>query len=325
MRTQFALLNFVHQATSLQTSTTLKASDFYVVLLRQQSMSAQENTYQLIDSGQFRKLEQIGPFRISRPAASAVWDPQLPPSEWQKIDAEFARYKDGNGEWKVRNPDIQQPFTIQIQELSFQIKLTSFGHLGVFPEQATNWRQFQELVGARTKLQKKTRVLNLFAYTGGSTLACSQAGAEVAHVDASKGTVKWASENAKLTQVDKNPIRWLVDDVKEFVARDLRRNAQYEGIILDPPSYGKGEKKQVWKIEEDLMPLLRDLKKMFNPENGAFVCLSAHSEAYTPTSLQNQLTSVFGESRQMTAAEMLIKDTQGRPLPSGASALWVAG
>lgn len=286
-------------------------------------MSTSASTYQLLDSGKFRKLERIGPYRIARPAASAVWDPQLSASEWLKVDAEFVRFKDGGGEWKTRQSEIKNPFVIQIGPIHFQIKLTSFGHLGIFPEQKSNWEKFGEMVSARTAKGQKTRVLNLFAYTGGSTMACAHAGAEVAHVDASKGTVKWASENARLSGLESKPIRWLVDDVKEFVARDLRRNAQYEGIILDPPSYGKGEKKQVWKIEQDLMPLLRDLKKMLNPEKGSFVCLSAHSEGYTPVSLSNQLSSVFGPSSQLTCEEMLIRDNEGRALPSGASALWI--
>lgn len=284
---------------------------------------AVSNTYKLLDSGSFRKLEQVGPYRISRPAASAVWDRNLSAEEWSRLDAEFVRFSDGSGEWKTKNPEIKNPFLIEIEKAQFQIKLTSFGHLGIFPEQANNWRKFQELVHSRTKKGLKTRVLNLFAYTGGSTMACALAGAEVAHVDASKGTVKWASENAKAAGLEARPIRWLVDDVKEFVARDLRRGAQYEGIILDPPSYGKGEKKQVWKIEDDLMPFLRDLKKLFNSEVGSFVCLSAHSEGYTPVSLKNQLTSVFGISSQLDCGEMLIADQNGRELPSGASAIWV--
>lgn len=281
------------------------------------------DTYQLLDSGNFRKLERVGRFTISRPAASAVWNPQLSPQDWSRVDAEFVRFSDGTGEWKAKNQEIKDPFFIDIHGAKFQIKLTSFGHLGIFPEQAGNWQKFSELVGARTKKGLKTRVLNLFAYTGGSTMACALAGAEVAHVDASKGTVKWASENAKSAGLEGRPIRWLVDDVKEFVARDLRRGAQYEGIILDPPSYGKGEKKQVWKIETDLMPFLRDLKKLFNAEAGSFVCLSAHSEGYTPVSLKNQLLSVFGPSPRLDCGEMLIADQNGRELPSGASALWI--
>lgn len=279
-------------------------------------------TYRLLDSGGFRKLEQVGPFRLVRPAATAVWDARLSSKEWSDVAAEFVRHRDGTGEWKVRDSKVQEPFEIDVHGIRFLIKLTSFGHLGIFPEQEANWLKFRELVRA-LQGSEPVRVLNLFAYTGGSSLFCAAAGAEVAHVDASKGTVKWASENAKLSGLSDKPIRWLVDDVKEFVTRELRRGTRYDGLILDPPSYGKGEKRQVWKIETDLMPLLGNLKSLFSGRKNAFVCLSAHSEAYTPTSLRNQLLKVFGEDAQTDAGEMLITDSSGLPLPSGASALWI--
>lgn len=272
------------------------------------------NTYKLLDTGGFRKLEQVGPFRLIRPAATAVWDPRSE-VEWDSdVAAEFVRHRDGTGEWRVKDRSVEKPFEIEIEGIRFQIKLTSFGHLGIFPEQLSNWLRFRSIV------RPGMRVLNLFAYTGGSSLFCAAAGAEVAHVDASRGTVKWASENARVSGLAERPIRWLVDDVKEFVSREVRRGSIYDGIILDPPSYGKGEKKQVWKIETDLMPLLRDLRQIFS---GKFICLSAHSEAYTPVSLKNQLLSVFGEG-SVEAGEMLIEDAGGVALPSGASALWVA-
>lgn len=278
--------------------------------------------YRLLDSGGFRKLEQLGPFRLIRPAATAVWEPSRPSKEWSGVAAEFVRHRDGSGEWKINDPAVKQPFEISMLGIRFIIKLTSFGHLGIFPEQLENWQRFEKLISERKKDGPPYRVLNLFAYTGGSSLFCARAGAEVSHVDASKGTVKWASENAKASGLGDKPIRWLVDDVKEFVAREVRRESKYDGLILDPPSYGKGEKKQVWKIETDLMPLLRDLKKIFTGGPGSFVCLSAHSEAYTPVSLRNQLLRVFGSEAQTQAGEMLIEDPNGMPLPSGASALW---
>lgn len=281
-----------------------------------------ENTYQLLDSGDFRKLEKIGPYKLIRPAASAVWNPALSPEEWTNgLSAEFIRHRDGTGEWKTLSPALKDAFTIDIENLKFQIKLTSFGHLGIFPEQHANWRRFDEILKKFTKSGRPSKVLNLFAYTGGSTLACARAGAEVTHVDASKGTVKWAQENARLSGLETKPIRWLVDDVKDFVSREVRRESVYDGIILDPPSYGKGDKKQVWKIEVDLMPLLKSLKKILSDREGSFVCLSAHSEAYTPTSLGNQLTRVFGPG-SLVAEEMLITERQNTSLPSGATALW---
>lgn len=281
-----------------------------------------KNSYQLLDSGHFRKLEQVGPFRLIRPAASAVWSPSLSTDDWKKgVAAEFLRHRDGGGEWRISNPEIKNPFSITIEGLTLQIKLTSFGHLGIFPEQVSNWRRFQEIIEPHTKAGRPFKVLNLFAYTGGSTLACAKAGAEVTHVDASKGTVKWAQENAKLSGLEAKPVRWLVDDVKEFVAREVRRQSEYHGLILDPPSYGKGDKKQVWKIETDLMPLLSELKKIFVADKSSFICLSAHSEAFTPTSLANQLQSIFGSGHTIDREEMLIQSPTELPLPSGASAL----
>ncbi|MGE4130011.1 MAG: class I SAM-dependent methyltransferase [Bdellovibrionales bacterium] len=279
--------------------------------------------YSLLDTGGFRKLEQVGSFRLIRPAATAVWDPHLSEREWKDVAAEFIRHRDGTGEWRIKDERVKNPFEISIHGVHFLIKLTSFGHLGLFPEQEKNWLRFRELVKGLQSNDGPTRVLNLFAYTGGSTLFCAQAGAEVAHVDASKGTVKWASENAELSGLGDRSIRWLVDDVKEFVSREVRRGSKYDGIILDPPSYGKGEKRQVWKIESDLMPLLQELKKLFSGRKGSFFCLSAHSEAYTPTSLNNQLVRVLGSAGETHAEEMLIFDRSGLPLPSGASALWV--
>lgn len=282
------------------------------------------NGYQLIDSGDFKKLEQVGPFRLIRPAPSAVWTPALSKGEWSSsLAAEFVRNRDGGGEWQTKRADAKDPFIIDVGGLKFQIKLTSFGHLGIFPEQLANWQRFRELIEPRVKSGESVKVLNLFAYTGGSTLACARAGAEVTHVDASQGTVKWARENALASGLETKPVRWLVDDVKEFVAREVRRGSQYDGLILDPPSYGKGDKKQVWKIETDLTPLLRELKKIFSAQSGGFVCLSAHSEGYTPTSLCNQLARVFGDSAALSGEEMLIPDLNKNPLPSGASAIWV--
>lgn len=280
-----------------------------------------KSTYQLIDSGAFRKLEQVGPFRIVRQALSAVWDPKLQPAEWKAADAEYLRHSDGGGEWKINNPKIEEPFLIDIDGIRFQVRLTSFGHLGLFAEQRRHWQILEAWVRKQTSTGRAIKVLNLFAYTGGSTLFCARAGAEVAHVDASKGTVRWASENAKASSLGEAKIRWLVDDVKEFVAKDVRRGTKYDAVILDPPSYGKGEKKQIWKIEKDLTPLLWHIRKIMNLDQECLVCLSAHTEGYSPISLRNQLITVFG-SGEIEMGEMLIPDQFDRPLPSGAGAIW---
>lgn len=279
------------------------------------------SSYELIDSGDFRKLERVGGFLLIRQALAAVWPTRPGVSEWKKADAEFVRDREGGGEWKIKNPKLKEPFWISVNGVNFQIKLTSFGHLGIFPEQARHWRTLEKWTSERASRGVKTRVLNLFAYTGGSSLFCARSGAEVVHVDASRGTVNWARENAKESGLGEKPIRWLVDDVKEFVARELRRESTYDAVILDPPSYGKGEKKQVWKIEQDLIPLLFDLKKLMTAQGDCLVCLSAHTEGYTPVSLSNQLRTVFGDG-DIESGEMLIPDAEMRPLPSGNGAIW---
>jgi len=281
------------------------------------------STFRLIDSGGFRKLEQAGPFTIIRPAAAAVWPERSDVSGWREADAEFVRNREGGGEWKIRNAKIKEAFWIEIEEIRFKIKLTSFGHLGIFPEQLRHWLLLEKWMRTQKAAGRASKVLNLFAYTGGSTLFCARGGAEVAHVDASQGTVKWARENAEGSGLAQAPIRWLVDDVKEFVAREIRRGTKYNAVILDPPSYGKGEKRQVWKIEKDLIQLLFDLKKILDPDGETLVCLSAHTEGFTPVSLTNQLTTIFGGGR-VEAGEMLIADQFGRPLPSGAGAVWTS-
>jgi 23S rRNA (cytosine1962-C5)-methyltransferase len=278
--------------------------------------------YELIDSGNFRKLENVGPFRISRPAPSAVWEPSLSPNDWKKnLSAEFVRYETGNGEWKVFDDAIKKPWRIQIDDITFGLKLTGFGHLGLFPEQLKNWRAIRNLIAGR---KEKTRVLNLFAYTGGSTLFAAAAGAEIVHLDASKSSVTWARENAEASGLADRPIRWIVEDVQEFVQKELRRGKTYEGIILDPPSYGRGHKNQIWQIEDHLVPLLKDLKKLMS-ESPLFILLSSHSPGYTPISLENQLRQICAErGGTYLAQEMVIPDTTGKFLPSGADCLWAA-
>lgn len=275
--------------------------------------------YQLIDSGNFLKLEQVGPYRLVRPAASAAWEPRLLPNEWQKYDALFERYENGNGEWKLKNNEIKKPWIISIADIQFVIKLTSFGHLGVFPEQLENWLQIRKLIQSRSSA---TKVLNLFAYTGGSTLICTQAGAEVVHLDSSKASVTWARENSKASGLESKPIRWLIDDVTDFVKKEIRRGSKYHGIILDPPSYGRGPNKELWKIEEHLTPLLKNLKKLIS-DDFLFILLSCHSQGYTPITLKNQLEQICSDfSGKYESSEMLIYDKQNRPLPSGCSCLF---
>jgi 23S rRNA (cytosine1962-C5)-methyltransferase len=274
--------------------------------------------YKLIDSGFFQKLEQVGPYRIVRPSAQAVWAPRLDKPEW-KADARFERYSGGDGKWTFFN-DLPKSWNISVPSGEMVVKPTDFGHLGIFAEQESNWSQLTQLVKASGN--PEMNVLNLFAYTGGSTLAAARGGAKVVHLDASKTSVSWARENAEAAGLKDHPIRWITDDVSKFVSREVRRGSRYHGIILDPPSFGRGPKGEGWKIEDDLLGLLKDLRQIL-AEDFSFVLLSAHSQGYTPLALENllrdwRLTDVRFESK-----EMVVEDESGRPLPAGAGCLMV--
>jgi 23S rRNA (cytosine1962-C5)-methyltransferase len=286
------------------------------------------SAYKLLDSGHFQKLEQVGPYRFVRPAAQAVWRPRLDAAAWADVDAVFTRFSGGDGKWEVKNKRLPGKWTIATAVGKLVIELTDFGHLGIFPEQHANWQRLEALIRSRVQAGATAAggafsVLNLFAYTGGSSLAAAKGGAHVAHVDASKTSVNWARANAEASGLADRPIRWLVDDVQKFVARELRRDSRYHGIILDPPSYGRGPKGETWKIEDHLLPMLDDLRKILAPDY-AFILLSAHSTGYTPLALRNVLSSIC-DAGEFAAEEMTVTEDgpNGRPLPSGASCLFI--
>ena len=277
--------------------------------------------YQLLDTGNFKKLEQVGPYRLIRPAAQAVWSPSLGGSEWINADAEFVRSKQGEGRWEYKNKNLPSQWKIDFfYDLKMFIKLTDFGHIGIFPEHHEG-SQLQEIIRSHKGLGE-FRILNLFAYTGAISLLAASLGAHVTHVDASKTSVQWAKENAKLCDKPLN-IRWIVDDVKKFCARELRRNSYYDAIILDPPSFGRGPKGEIWKIEEDIDPFLENLKKLLKKDS-SFVQLSAHSPGFTPLVLKNLLSSkIKGSEKEFASFEMTIKEqSKDRLFPCGACCLF---
>lgn len=280
--------------------------------------------YELIDSGNMRRLERLGDYTLIRPAPQAIWSPRTPAAWHSNIDAEYERDNSGGGSWRFHTK-VKREFDILYGKLSFRIKLTNFGHLGLFPEQAANWEWIREQIRHRlaTTSNRNLFVLNLFAYTGGSTLAASQAGAHVAHVDAAKGVVDWARRNAELSRLQDRPIRWLVDDALKFVRREARRNNRYQGIILDPPSFGRGPKGEVFKIEQDLLPLLEACREILAPD-ALFVLYSCHTPGFTPQVMQNQLEEMTRRlPGQIETGEMTVEDAQGRGLPSGTYARWL--
>jgi 23S rRNA (cytosine1962-C5)-methyltransferase len=276
-----------------------------------------EGVYELLDCGNGQKLEQVGPYRFVRPASQAVWSPSLPASEWNNVDGVYTRFSGGNGKWKFPKKRPKDEWAIDMAGVGFINKMTDFGHLGIFAEQLDNWKILQEIcapVGDR-----KLKVLNLFAYTGGSSLAAARGGAEVTHLDASKTSVAWGRENQKQSGLDDAPIRWITDDVQKFVTREIKRGNKYEGIILDPPSFGRGTKNELWKIEEHLPALLSDLEKL-KSDDFKFILLSAHSNGFTPVCLKNLLKEFTADlNGRYEMNEMLIRQKNSDvALPSGA-------
>ncbi len=266
------------------------------------------DTYTFLDSGYGKKLEQFGPYRFIRPAAQAMWSPKLPESEWDKADASFTR--EGEYRW---NRKVKEEWTIRLSGIQFKLSTTDFGHLGVFPEHQDVWTWCQK------KLRKGDQVLNLFAYSGGATLACAQAGAEVCHLDASKGMVAWARENAVLNGLERHPIRWIVDDAFKFLKRERSRGKRYEGIILDPPTFGRGSQGQVFKIEKELTELLALCRDLLS-DNPRFIALSCHTPGFTPLILDHVLADYFPQG-SIECGEMQLKGEAGT-LPNGTYARW---
>ena len=280
--------------------------------------------YALLDSGNGRKLERFGAYVLARPCAQAVWRPRLPPADWEAAHAAFDR-ESGN-RWHSREK-LPDEWIVEVDALRFRLSGTDFGHLGIFPEQRECWRWIGERVQAARAAagQEPVRVLNLFAYSGGSTLAAARAGAEVCHLDASAGMVEWARANAALNALDQAPIRWIVDDAHKFLARELRRGRRYEGIILDPPSFGRGARGEVYKIERDL-PQTLDLCRQLVSAAPRFLLLSAHTPGLTPVVLENLLAERFEDvPGRLASGEMALAGAAGvRPLPSGCMARWQA-
>lgn len=281
-------------------------------------------SYALIDSGHGRKLERFGPYLISRPSAQAVWQPLHPESEWKKADAVFTRESDNR--W-INKPNIADSWTVDVAGINFKIAPTDFGHLGIFPEQRDFWEWIQTFITqAIAEGRKEVRVLNLFAYSGGVTLAAAKAGAHVCHLDASKGMVAWARENAALNQLEGAPIRWIVDDVGKFLAREVRRESRYDAIVLDPPSFGRGSRGEVFKIEEDLQGILSTCRQLLT-DKPLFVLFSCHTPGFTPIVMGHLINQMMHSSGgHVDTGEMVLRGEKGvLALPSGTYARWQNG
>lgn len=277
------------------------------------------NNYFLLDSGNGRKLEKFGPFVLDRPCSQAVWKPRLQDADWKQAHAEFTRETDSK--WLCRE-QLPENWTIETGGVSFKISTTDFGHLGIFPEQNRFWQWIQEKLPLYTQ-KREVHVLNLFAYSGGSTLAAAKAGAHVCHLDASKGMVAWARENAELNDLQKAPIRWIVEDVTKFLTRELRRGKRYDAIILDPPTFGRGSKGEVFKIENDIIPLLEQCRELLT-DDPIFLLFSCHTPGFTPLAMQNLIEQLMPKFKgEIDSGEMFIEGKKNvYPLPSGTYARW---
>lgn len=280
--------------------------------------------YELLDSGHGRKLERFGRYLLVRPCAQAFWAPLKDSSLWDSADAVFER-RPGKG-WQVRT-ELPDSWRIIVEGLSFRLSPTDFGHLGIFPEQRSLWKWINRtLTRANVMGRPQTSVLNLFAYSGGATLASARCGAQVCHLDASKGMVKWARENAELNNLTDAPIRWIVDDVNRFLDREIRRQRRYDAVILDPPTYGHGKNEEVYKIEEELISTVKKCWALLS-EAPLFILLTSHTPTCTPRALQNILVSTAPESAatRYENGEMLLEGRSGvLPVPSGTYCIWAS-
>lgn len=277
--------------------------------------------YEVIDTSKGEKLERWGEYRLVRPDPQVIWDTKRNEKEWRRKNGHYHRSKKGGGEWEFF--DLPKKWKIHYRELTFWLQPFSFKHTGLFPEQAVNWDWFSSIIKKEVEKGKEVKVLNLFAYTGGATLAAAAAGAKVTHVDASKGMVNWAKENAAASGLSDAPIRWLVDDCVKFVEREIRRGNHYDAIIMDPPSYGRGPKGEIWKIEESIYPFLQLCTNILT-EKPLFFLVNSYTTGLQPAVLTYMMSTVlkpFGG--QVMAEEIGLPVTSnGLVLPCGASGRW---
>ena len=276
--------------------------------------------YEVIDTSKGEKLERWGDYLLVRPDPQVIWDTPKTLRGWKRPNAHYHRSKRGGGEWEFF--DLPEQWSIHYQKLglTFQLKPFSFKHTGLFPEQATNWDWFSEKI---KKAGRPIKVLNLFAYTGGATLAAAAAGASVTHVDASKGMVTWAKENARSSGLGDAPIRWIVDDCVKFVEREIRRGNHYDAIIMDPPSYGRGPKGEIWKIEEAIHPLIKLCAKLLS-DKPLFFLVNSYTTGLAPAVLTYMLaTELAAFHGHVDSQEVgLPVSGNGLVLPCGASGRW---
>ncbi len=276
--------------------------------------------YELIDTSSGEKLERWGKVRLIRPDPQIIWKTPKG-ADWQKADAHYHRSNKGGGQWETLKK-LPESWQVNYDGLVFKISPTGFKHTGLFPEQAVNWDLFRKLI---REAGRPISVLNLFAYTGGATLACLQAGATVCHVDASKGMVQWAKDNAALSGLSDRPVRWIVDDCEKFVQREIRRGHHYDAIIMDPPSYGRGPGGEVWQLEEKIYDLLSLCTGVLSGKP-LFFALNSYTTGLSPSVMAHLLGVTLGRQfeGEITADEIGLPESRsGLTLPCGSTALFL--
>lgn len=274
--------------------------------------------YEVIDTSAGEKLERWGDYQLVRPDPQVIWNTEKVHDGWHHPNGHYYRSKQGGGNWEFF--DLPEQWSIKYRELTFQLKPFSFKHTGLFPEQAVNWDWCAEKI---KNAGRPVKVLNLFAYTGGATLSAAAAGASVTHVDASKGMVTWAKENAESSGLSDRPIRWLVDDCVKFVEREIRRGNHYDGIIMDPPSYGRGPKGETWKIEESIFPFIQLCTQLLS-DDPIFFLVNSYTTGLQPAVLTYMLSTAlkpFGGHVESSEIGLPVSGN-GLVLPCGASGRW---
>ncbi len=283
------------------------------------------NDYEVLDTSAGEKLERWGNYILVRPDPQVIWNTPHKVREWKQKNGHYHRSNKGGGQWEFF--DLPEQWEITYGNLKFHLKPFHFKHTGLFPEQAVNWEWSGNFIREAKKKNpgKEIKVLNLFAYTGGATVACADAGAAVTHVDASKGMVTWAKENAAASGLANAPIRYLVDDCVKFVEREIRRGNHYDAIIMDPPSYGRGPKGEIWKIEEKIFPLVQLCTKVL-ADKPLFFLINSYTTGLQPAVLSYmlnlELKSRFGGTVEADEIGLPVRGKQGLVLPCGASGRW---
>ncbi|GIO31019.1 MULTISPECIES: class I SAM-dependent methyltransferase [Paenibacillus] len=276
--------------------------------------------YELIDTGSGEKLERWGDVILRRPDPQIIWPIQNESGKWREVHGHYHRSSSGGGQWDMKKK-LPDRWTISYDQLKFYIRPTNFKHTGLFPEQAANWRWMMDKIAAA---KRPIKVLNLFAYTGGATVAAAYAGAEVVHVDAAKGMVQWAKENLQLTGIGNRPVRFITDDVFKFVQREHRRGNRYDGIIMDPPSYGRGPGGEMWKLEQSLYPFVESCMGIMS-DNPLFMLINSYTTGISPTVLHNILKMTAGRrfGGTISCGELGLPITaSGLHLPCGILGRW---